>query len=172
MRIRYLPLLLGLSLLLSGCPFGGIEPERRPQYKPILMARTQLEAAVTSLPPRPLHVPGKIFVGGRYLFVNERYQGIHVFDNTDPAQPLALTFLRIPGNVDLAVRGNLLYADNGPDLLVLDLSDPARMRVAGRTRNALPELSPPEVDFTVPAQYAEANRPPNAVVVGWELIKP
>ena len=172
MRIRYLPLLLGLSLLLSGCPFGGIEPDRRPQYKPILMARTQLEAAVVGLAPRPLHVPGKIFVGGRYLFINEQYQGIHVFDNADPAKPLALGFLRIPGNVDLAVRGTLLYADNGPDLVVLDLSDPARMRVAGRTRNAMTELSPPVIDFTVPAQYEAANRPANTVVVGWELVKP
>jgi len=31
-----------------------------------------------------------------------------------------VSFLRIPGNVDLAVRGNLLCADNGPDLVTLD----------------------------------------------------
>lgn len=167
MRILYLPL-LGLSLLLGACTKKTPEPDSVPHYRPLLMSREQLESSVSGQPPRTLRVPGKIFVNSRYLFVNEQYQGIHMFDNSDPAHPVALQFLRIPGNVDLAVRGNLLYADNGPDLVVLDINDPANVRVAGRTRNALPELLPPFRSVSFTPEYQPANRPANTVIVGWE----
>ena len=162
-------LLLAAGLLLGACTSPPPEPDDRPRYRPVLMARSQLESAASGQPPRDLHTPGKIFVSGRYLFVNEQYQGIHVFDNADPARPVAVQFLRIPGNVDLAVRGPLLYADSGPDLVVFDVSDPARPRVAGRTRNALPELSAPLRNIPLSPEYQPANRPANSVVVGWEI---
>lgn len=171
MRLLYLPW-LGLSLLLGACISQPPEPNSQPHYRPTLMSREQLETAVAGLPPRALHVPGKIYVSSRYLFINEQYQGIHVFDNANPARPVAVQFLRIPGNVDLAVRGALLYADNGPDLVVLDISDPTNVRVASRTRNALPELLPPFRNAFVPTEYLPANRPANSVVVGWEKITP
>ena len=135
------------------------------------MSRTQLESAVSGQAPRTLRVPGKIYVSGRYLFINEHYEGIHVFDNSDPSHPTEVQFLRIPGNLDMAVRGNLLYADNGPDLLTLDISNPTQIRVAGRTRNALPELTAPVLDFVIPTEFQPENRPKDAVIVGWELVK-
>ena len=169
MRFCYL-LWLGLGPLLSGCIGRSPEPDNRPRYHPVLMSRTQLESAVAGQAPRPLQVPGKIFISRRYLFVNEQYQGIHVFDNADPTRPVEVQFLRIPGNVDLAVRGSLLYADSGPDLVVLDISDPAHARLASRIRRALPELAPPLVNSMVPPEYQSANRPADAVVVGWKKV--
>lgn len=176
MRLPLIPG-LALSLLLGSCVSNGSksnnpQPSVLTQYRPVLMSRTQLESAVAGLPPRALQVPGKIFAGNRYLFVNEQYQGIHVFDNADPAHPAAVAFLRIPGNLDLAVRGTLLYADNGPDLLTLDISDPTRMQVLSRTRDALPEVQPPLRNLVLPTQYQPANRPAGSVVVGWEKVKP
>ena len=172
MRLFYVPW-LGLSLLLSSCVAknGGSNPQPQLQYKPLLMARAQLESAVSSQPPQALQVPGKIFLGNRYLFVNEHYKGIHVFDNADPSRPVAVAFLRIPGNLDLAVRGPLLYADSGPDLVTLDIADPTQARVVGRTRNALPEVPAPVRNVVVSSQYGPANRPDGSVVVGWEKIK-
>ena len=169
MRFLYLPL-LALTLLLSGCPNPIEEPDLRPSYRPLLMSREQLEKAVAGLPPQALHAPGKIFRSGRYLFVNERYQGIHIYDNADPANPVDVAFVRIPGNVDMAVRGSLLYADNGPDLLTLDISDPAHARLLSRNRDALPELLMPVLDGKMPEEYQPTNRPADAIVVGWEKI--
>ena len=158
---------------MGGCFGQTVEPGMPlPRYRPVLMARQQLETSVAGQAPRPLQVPGKIFVSNRYLFINEQYQGIHIYDNADPAKPTEVRFLRIPGNVDLAVRGALLYADNGPDLVVIDISDPARVREVGRTRNALPELAAPVRFFSVPTEYEPANRPANSVIVGWEKVKP
>jgi hypothetical protein len=157
------------GLLLGGCtPQNSTpQPDDRTLYRPVLMSRTQFESAVSGQPARALHEPGKIFVDDRYLYINELYEGIHVYDNADPARPVALQFLRIPGNVDLAVRGTLLYADSGPDLVTLDISDLTQVRVAGRTRNALPEVPSPVLNNILEPQFQPANRPANTVVVGW-----
>ncbi|HHN47860.1 MAG TPA: hypothetical protein ENN08_02830, partial [Bacteroidales bacterium] len=51
-------------------------------------------------------------------------QGIHVVDNSNPASPQIISFIAIPGNYDLAIRGNILFADSYIDLVALDISDP------------------------------------------------
>jgi len=75
---------------------------------------------------------GKIYIFGKYLFVNELYQGIHVFDNSNPSHPVNLSFISIPGNVDLAVKSGILYADNYIDLLSFDITDPANPKLIKR----------------------------------------
>ena len=166
--------LLGLLLLL-GCSKQEPEPEYSyltyATYRPVLMTRTALESSVAALPPQAMHNPGKIYLRGSYVFVNEKFAGIHVIDNTNPAQPRLVSFLRIPGNIDLAVRGNLLYADNGPDLVTLDISDPAHVQPTGRVRDAFRELPIPEWS-TLEEAYQPANRPSNSVVVGWRKLAP
>jgi hypothetical protein len=56
--------------------------------------------------------------------VNEVNKGIHVIDNSNPSAPKNISFIKIPGNVDLAVKGNYLYADSYTDLAVFNISDP------------------------------------------------
>ncbi|MBO0356418.1 hypothetical protein J0X19_00535 [Hymenobacter sp. BT186] len=140
-------------------------------YAPILMDRTALEQSVSALPARPMHEAGKIYLWGRYLFVNERFEGIHIIDNQNPAQPRPISFLRIPGNVDLAVKGNLLYADNGPDLVTIDISNPEAVQVRGRVRNAFRELPMPVRWASIPTESLPENRPANSVVVGWKKVQ-
>ncbi len=167
--------LLGLLLFVSCSQQEDAAPEYSyltyATYRPLLMARTVLESSVAALPPQAMHHPGKIYLRGAYIFVNEQFEGIHVIDNTNPAQPRPVSFLRIPGNVDLAVRGNLLYADNGPDLVTLDISDPTHVQPTGRVRDAFRELPMP-VAGPLEEAYQPANRPGGAVVVGWRKLAP
>ncbi|TVT41976.1 hypothetical protein FNT36_08440 [Hymenobacter setariae] len=135
------------------------------------MARATLESSVAAVAPQAMHNTGKIYVRGDYVFVNEKSEGIHIIDNRDPANPRPVSFLRIPGNVDLAVRGNLLYADNGPDLVVLDISNPAQPKPTGRVRNAFRELPMPEYGPLEEA-YQLGKRPADAVVLGWRKLAP
>ncbi|WP_400192263.1 hypothetical protein [Hymenobacter sp. B81] len=159
-----------LSLGLSGCWIQIDEGEPLPpRYRPILMSRASLEQAVTLQPARALHNTGKIYLQGRYLFINERYEGLHIIDNQDPSQPRNVGFVRIPGNLDVSMRGGLLYADNAVDLVTLDVSDPAQVRVRSRVRGAFPELAPPEPTNLEP-EFMPENRPADAVVVGWQAI--
>jgi len=167
MKRLYLPL-LALGMLLQACTSPTPQPDERLEYVPILMSRAQLETSVIGQLPQPLRVPGKIFISGRYLFINEQFQGIHIYDNANPARPEEVKFLRIPGNIDMAVRGSLLYADNGPDLVVVNISNPAQPQVVGRTREALPELAPPVRNARIAAEFTPAKRPANTVIVGWQ----
>jgi hypothetical protein len=167
--------LLGLLLFVSCSRQEEAAPEysylQYAAYRPVLMTRTALENSVAALPPQALHNPGKIYLRGAYVFVNEKFAGIHVIDNTNPAQPRPVSFLRIPGNVDLAVRGNVLYADNGPDLVTLDISNPAHPQPTGRVRDAFRELPMPE-SSSLEEAYQPANRPSTSVVVGWRKLAP
>lgn len=97
--------------------------------EPIQITRTAMIQAVESGPARKIAVTGKIYAKGHLVFVNEPYRGIHVIDNQDPAAPRQVAFINISGNVDMAIRDNVLFADAGPDLLALDISDLNQVKV-------------------------------------------
>ncbi len=99
------------------------ETLRYQKFDPVYITKEKLRT-IEIEEAQELKDPGKIYVYGDYLFINERFKGIHIYDNSDIANPIAVAFLSIPGNVDMAVRGGYLYADNFIDLLTFDLSDP------------------------------------------------
>jgi hypothetical protein len=101
----------------------------------------ELRTSIGSLPARDLERPGKIYVRGPYLFINELKKGIHILDNRNPATPRMLGFLNIPGNTDIAVRGNVLYADSFVDFLAFDITEPTNVRLVKRVENAFPDGS-------------------------------
>lgn len=87
---------------------------------------------------RPLEKTGKIFYHDGYLLIGELNEGIHVIDDRDPSAPRNVGFLRIPGNLDMTVSGETLYADNYLDLVSFDISDPTQAREVARVENAFP----------------------------------
>jgi hypothetical protein len=91
-----------------------------PQYKKL----SQVRAEMTSQPAEAIASPGKLYVYGNYIFLNERGKGVHIIDNSNPAAPRNTAFIKIPGSYDMAVKGNYLYADSYSDLVVLDISNP------------------------------------------------
>jgi hypothetical protein len=94
-------------------------------YRPVYKKLTEVRASMKSEAPQPLLRTGKIYVYDKYIFINEINKGIHIIDNTNPASPKNIGFINIPGNVDLAVKGNFLYADSFSDIVVFDISNPA-----------------------------------------------
>lgn len=92
------------------------------RFDPIYLSAEDIRQEVESHSIRGLKNPGKIYYYQQYMFINERQEGIHVIDNSDPKQPENIAFISIPGNVDMAVRGNTLYADSYMDLLLIDIS--------------------------------------------------
>ena len=163
-----LHLLLLISLLavffLVGCdPIDEWEPAAT-QYTPIMMKRSDMESIIKLERSRDIHDPAKIYRYEQYLFISERYEGIHIIDNRNPAAPVNQGFIRIPGCVDIATKGNTLYADNATDLIALDISDPAAIRVVSRVENAFPVLLPPDLG-TIPEAYQ--NRPEDMIIIEW-----
>ncbi len=139
------------------------------EYKPLLMPYDQLQNSVAFKEKRELKDPGKIYYNGGYIFVNERYKGVHVINNQDPANPQNIGFIQVPGCLDMAMKGNVLYVDNAIDLVTIDLSDPANPQVSSRTKGVFRETTPPD-GGTLGTEYTKENRPANTVIVEWVKI--
>jgi hypothetical protein len=98
------------------------------------------------LPPQPIVNAGKLMIYNNYLFLNEINKGVHVIDISDTLNPQKIYFLDIPGNKDIVAQNSLLYADNGPHLLTLDISNINQVTLVSRQMNAFhpSEYFPPD----------------------------
>jgi hypothetical protein len=93
-------------------------------YKPVYKTTDEVKANIKSSAPADIMQPGKIYIRGQYIFLNDVDKGIHIIDNSNPSQPKNIGFINIPGNMDLAVKGNTLYADLYTALVAIDITDP------------------------------------------------
>ena len=101
---------------------------------------TVREGEIIVEPGKPLDNPGKIYLYGDYLLINEPQKGIHLIDNANPSSPVAIHFINIPGNVDMAVNANMLYADSYVDLLTFDISDSDNIQMVKRVEDVFPHM--------------------------------
>ncbi|WP_332913505.1 hypothetical protein [Algoriphagus boritolerans] len=63
---------------------------------PIFLEMSDIRAkTITVAPPQELDNPGKIYLYGDYLLINEPTKGIHILDNTNPANPVNKNFIPI-----------------------------------------------------------------------------
>lgn len=107
-------------------------------WEPVYVGENEIRQAIETEGPRQLEEPGKIYYYQNYLLITERGEGIHVIENSDPENPTPVSFINIPGNNDMAVRGDYLYADNYIDLVVIDISNPEAPKYEGRTEDVFP----------------------------------
>ena len=126
------------ALLLSSCSDECESTTTYIAYEPVYMMRAELQNAVKVTPAQTLQEPGKIYTKGHYLFINEINKGVHIVDNSNPRAPRFLSFIAIPGNMDMAVKGNILYADNYIDLVAFDISNPLDVKLINRVENIFP----------------------------------
>lgn len=108
---------------------------------PVYETLTKFRQSVVSQPAAAITATGKISVYGKYIFLSEPGKGIHVIDNSNPGSPKNISFINIPGNEDLAIKGNSLYADSYGDLVTFDISDPAKAITKDFETNVFPDQS-------------------------------
>jgi len=99
---------------------------------PVFKAKTEVLAQINGNPAEAIEATGKIYIKDNYIFLNEVDKGIHIIDNSNAANPVQIAFLNIPGNQDMAVKGNILYADMYSDLLAMDISNPQKIKITSR----------------------------------------
>ena len=75
------------------------------------------------------------YVYQQYLFMVEDGEGLHILDNSDPRNPLPVTWMPVEGGQGLAVRNDILYINQYTDLLAFDLADPKIPTFISRTEN-------------------------------------
>ncbi len=128
-------LMAALATALSSCKDNCVQTVTYRGTEQIKVTLNELRSSVKTLPAQDLENPGKIYVKDNYLFINEVKRGIHVIDNTNPSSPKAISFIQILGNVDMAVKDNILYADSYTDFVALDISNPTNVKEVSRTIN-------------------------------------
>ena len=165
---RTSPLLLCLLLFLTGCWDPGPQftvVDQITGFSPIYGTRSQAEISVG--PARPVNQPGKIYLYGKYLLLNEKMQGIHIFDNTEPANPVNLGFLELLGNTDLAIKDGVLYANHLGDVVALAINDFGTIAEQGRIPLGDWTLGvPPPAGF-----YFQCIDPAKGFVVSWKEVQ-
>ena len=166
-RFLFFAGLAGLIIILSSWIFG-TKSDYYTKYTPILMTRSQLNNSVHIDVARQLCQTGKIYYKDEYIYVNELYKGVHIIDNHDPTNPIPVGFIVIPGCIDIAIKNDVLYADNAVDLVAIQLSeDFSKVTVTQRIEDIFPEAEPPDGKAIRP-EYNKSQRPENTIIVGWE----
>ncbi len=115
---------IGIVLLFSACVKDSSKVKRTYTiFSPVYKSKSSVLANINGSSLQAIEHGGKIYIKGKFIYLNEINKGIHVIDNSNPALPKKIAFLSIPGNLDIAIKGNILYADMYDDLLALDISD-------------------------------------------------
>lgn len=158
--LKYLLLLTAALLLCSDYYPSSV-------YVPVLMDRAEMERAIKFEPPRPMSDPGKIYYKDPYLFIVEKNKGVHIIENSNPANPEKIGFIHIDGVRDIAMKNNVMYADNAVDLIAVQLNDSyTSVSVSKRFKNYFPEMLAP--DGTSFPFYIYKSRPANSIIVAWK----
>jgi len=126
-------------------------------FEPIYKSKAEVQADIKSSTAVSISNPGKIYMYGNYIFLNEVNKGVHIIDNSNPSKPIIKAFINIPGNVDIAVKGSMLYADLFTDLVVVDITDPLNATLKKVVPNIFPER------IYAPGFVADTTK----VIVGW-----
>ena len=161
--MKYLLLLIVIGIV-------SCDPHPREDFAVIgfapVYATGQSATAISNEAIRTTTHPGKIYAFGSYLFQVEQNEGIHIIDNSNLQQAKKVSFLKIPGCSEIAIRNNYLYSNNLNDLIVFDLSNLTAPQLVNRLENAFPQFSqsyPPFSDV-----YFECPDPSKGVVIAWE----
>lgn len=132
-------------------------------YTPVIMQRDAFEASTTFESSRPILNSGKIYVKDHFLFVNEKNEGFHVFDNSDPQNPINIGFLKALGSSDLAIKNDVIYINNAVDLIAIqpDFAT-STLAITKRIPNTFPQMYSPD-------GFGYYNLQEDEIIVNWIL---
>lgn len=131
-------LTLSLCLVLSAC-FKDQVSRTYTIHRPIYASKAAVLANIKAQPSKPITQTGKIYWRNNWIFMSDPAKGIHIINNANPAAPEPRAFIELPGNIDIAVNGSVLYADLFTDLLVIDIEDPLQPKLMNRIEDVFPE---------------------------------
>lgn len=155
--MKHLKLLLAFTvlLLLQSCIWytGGGEddqinvgPPMQQNYEAVIMDREAFEASIQLKDPQPVTQSGKIYIKDNYLFVNDVNRGFHIYNYSDPSNPVAIAYIEAPGVTDVAMRGTTLYINQAVDLVTLVFENNT-LNTVKRNRDVFPQKTAPDNSY-------------------------
>ena len=136
-------------------------------YEPIYVPKDE-DKQIKLLSPRDVINQGKIYIKDQYIYVGDINLGVHIIDNTDPTHPVKIAFLQIYGNHDIAIKENILYADNLEDLVSIDISERQNPQLIKRIEGVYRMKSQSYPENMPYHTYFECVDPDKGYVVGWK----
>jgi len=133
-----------------------------PIYGDTMEAKT-----IETLPARPLISAGKIYIYQDYFFQIDKSRGIHVYQFTDKTLK-SISYIKVFGVEDMAIRNDLLYVNNLNDLIALDISNLDDVKVASRTYNTFDMFDPTHPPIL--RGYFECVDESRGTVIGWYVL--
>lgn len=123
---KYLKIIMSIIIFLSlySCP----SVYTTVVYNPIYTSWEEIRSSSSTefIDAKSITDPGKIYVWESYIFIVEKNKGIHIIDNSSPADPHSLGFQEVPGCGDISVLQKdgivHLYADSFTDLLIFEFT--------------------------------------------------
>jgi len=112
--------------------------ERYSFYRPVYETKASVKENIKSNPAVAIENPGKIYVKGNLVFLNDIDKGIHIIDYSNPSAPINKAFVNIPGCRDIAVKGNYMYADCFTDLVTIDIADANNVQLKNYINGVFP----------------------------------
>ena len=147
-----------ITILFTGCNDKVEVVQKYTKMEPVYLTPENLRASFDIGAPQIVNSTGKIYLYQDYVLLNEPGEGIHIIDNSDKENPDPISFVNIPGNYEMAVQGDRLYADSYLDLLVLNISDPTNVQLTKRIEDIFLQLA-------IDNQYYDKE---NGIIVDWE----
>ncbi|KJD37167.1 hypothetical protein PW52_01550 [Tamlana sedimentorum] len=135
---------------------------------PLVMSKADFRNSVEVSAPQTIQEVGKIYAYKDFIFIGD-VEGIHVIDNTNPETPTTIKFIKIPGNEDISVKDDYLYADSATDLLVFDISNiNDEVKLVERLEDVFSVY-----DYQMPIEADEADYSKlnweDDIIVGWTV---
>jgi hypothetical protein len=90
-------------------------------------------------PPREITHPAGVYRSGNLLFLLEQGEGIGITDISDRENPVPKCFIKLLANSHAVVKYDHLIADNGVDLVSIDISDLSNISLVKRVTNVFKE---------------------------------
>ncbi|MDL2241325.1 hypothetical protein LJB91_00260 [Bacteroidales bacterium OttesenSCG-928-L03] len=168
---RLIPFLL-MAIAFAAC---NVDDSQLLTYKinePIFVDKAEFRSAVqVTSQKKDLTTIGKMCYYEGYLFISDPGAGIHILDNTSPANPKLIAYIEVPGNYDITVCNQILYADAMMDLLWFDISNPSSPEFKGRIEDAFQCFAYPETgnDYYCDWEAVSEGQQNGKLVLGWTV---
>ena len=135
--------------------------------KPVYASESAAKQIIYDPHKHPIQLPGNIYAFQNFIFQVDIGRGIHVIDNTRPSNADRIGFITVKGCEQISIKGAYLYTNSYDDLVTLDISDPAQMRILSKVDNAFPEFlyNYPLVEPEDTGYYTCPRT--DSIVVGW-----
>lgn len=156
-----------LAFLFVSCEKENVPEDTIQVAIPLTMTIAEFRASVKIVEPVEIEQSGKIYTYMNFIFINDQNKGVLVVDNSN-YRPVKKKFIKIPGNTDIAIKDEILYANSGRDLVTFDISDLNNIKILDRLKDVFEDHHPQLPADAVFADYSGVDLG-DKIVIGYTL---